>query len=172
MSLPYRVPGLVEVLAQPSGNVCWATVFTMMKSWKDQASYEIAAAVGTVGQHYADLFASDQALPTADFAAFLSDAGMQHLAPQDLTIDGWLQQLVEHGPIWVGTMNSLNPGAGLHSRLVRGMKGDGTASGTLFEIVDPDGGQTYDETVAIFVKKYDDAYSSSGDEQYIQIRFY
>ncbi len=69
-------------------------------------------------------------------------------------------------------MNSLNPPAGLHSRLVRGIKGDGTAAGTSFEMIDPDGGRTYDEAVNDFVKKYDDAYTASGDDQYIQIRFY
>jgi hypothetical protein len=172
MTLPYRVPGIIAALAQPNGNACWATVFTMMKSWKDQASYDIPVALGTVGQTYVDLFNAGLALPTGDFAAFLNDAGMQYLAPQDPTLDGWLQQLVQHGPIWVGTMNSLAPGAGLHSRLVRGMKGDGTAAGTSFEIIDPDGGGTYDEAVNTFVKKYDDAYVASGDDQYIQIRFY
>jgi Papain-like cysteine protease AvrRpt2 len=172
MTLPYRVPGIIEVIAQPNDNACWATVFTMMKSWKDQSSYEIKAALGTVGQHYVDLFSSASGLPPGEFSSFLADAGMQHLAPQDLTIDGWLQQLVDHGPIWVGTMNSLDPGAGLHSRLVRGLKGDRTAPGTAFEIVDPDGGKTYDEGVIEFVKKYDEAYTASGDDQYIQIRFY
>ncbi|MGJ4912959.1 papain-like cysteine protease family protein [Bradyrhizobium sp. HKCCYLRH2060] len=172
MTLPYRVPGIIEILAQPNDQACWATAFTMMKSWKDQASCEIATALGTVGQQYVDLLNSNSPLSASQFGSFLADAGMQHLAPQDLTIDGWLQQLVDHGPIWVGTMNSLNPPAGLHSRLVRGIKGDGTAAGTSFEMIDPDGGRTYDEAVNDFVKKYDDAYTASGDDQYIQIRFY
>jgi len=33
MPLAYRVPGIIEILAQPNDEACWATVFTMMKSW-------------------------------------------------------------------------------------------------------------------------------------------
>jgi hypothetical protein len=172
MQLPYHVPGIFETIAQPSSMVCWATVFTMLKSWKEQDSYEIDAALVTVGEQYVDLFNSNSALATSQFLPFLSSAGIQHLAPQNLTIDGWLQRLKTSGPIWVGTMNSTDPGAGLHSRLIRGMTGDGTPGATYFEIIDPDGGREYDEALPVFIKKYEDAYTSSGDDQYIQIRFY
>ena len=38
--LPYRT-GIRTSIAQPSPMGCWATVYTMMKSWKDRCSYPI-----------------------------------------------------------------------------------------------------------------------------------
>lgn len=172
MALPFQVAGTIEVLAQPSTLSCWATAYTMMKSWKDQASYDIAMALGKVGQKYVDLFNGNNALPANQFGPFLSDAGLAHLAPINLSVDGWLQQLQKHGLAWVGTMNSVNPGAGLHSRIVQGMTGDGSATGTNMLMIDPDGGKSYPETLAVFIQKYETAHQKSGDDQYIQIRFF
>ncbi|WP_225032065.1 papain-like cysteine protease family protein [Paraburkholderia sp. XV] len=172
MPLPFQVEGTIEVLAQPSSLTCWATAYTMMKSWKDQASYDIPTALGQVGQQYVDLFNANKALPADQFGPFLSNARLSHLAPVNLSVDGWLHQLQSHGLTWVGTMNSVNPGAGLHSRIVQGMSGDGSAAGTNMLMIDPAGGQTYEEALTVFIQKYETAYKNSGDDQYIQIRFF
>jgi len=44
------------VLRQPNTMACWATVYTMMLSWKKQASFDIASAVVTVGETYLRVF--------------------------------------------------------------------------------------------------------------------
>jgi hypothetical protein len=54
-------------------------------------------------------------------------------------------------------MNSVNPGAGLHSRIVQGMEGDGSAAGTSMRMIDPDGGATYTEPLSVFIQKYETA---------------
>lgn len=160
------------MLAQPSPKACWATAFTMMKAWKAQASYDIAKAVATVGPKYSEYFLKDSGLPASEFGAFLLAAGVSHQAQINLSVQGWVDQLKAHGLTWVGTMNSIAPPAGLHSRIVEGVEGDGSASGTLMKIIDPDGGRQYSETFISFVRKYEDAFNASHDDQYFQIRFF
>lgn len=48
MSLPCDAPGLQFALAQPTSLVCWATVFTMMYSWRRQSPIAIRDAVNAV----------------------------------------------------------------------------------------------------------------------------
>ena len=55
-SIPYQVPGIKTVLAQPSPMSCWATVYCMMRSWKDQTSYPIREAVLKVGTKWANYY--------------------------------------------------------------------------------------------------------------------
>jgi hypothetical protein len=43
----YTVPGHKDLISQqPKNSVCWAADYTMMISWKNQRSYDIADAVG------------------------------------------------------------------------------------------------------------------------------
>ena len=78
MSLPYDVPGETVVLTQPSPKSCWATVYTMMRSWKDQSSYDLEAAVAAIGDKYLEILRADTALPVEEFGPFLDAAGMTH----------------------------------------------------------------------------------------------
>src|SRR5207302_1760617 len=48
MAMFYVVPSPPVALAQPSGMACWATVYTMMISWKNQTQYEILTAISAV----------------------------------------------------------------------------------------------------------------------------
>jgi Papain-like cysteine protease AvrRpt2 len=89
----------------------------------------------------------------------------------NLTIAGWVNQLRTRGLLWVGTLNSIGPGAGLHSRIVEAMSGDGTVDGTVMHIVDPAGGRKYQEKFRDFITKYEGAFAqASGD--YFQIRHF
>ena len=144
----------------------------MLKAWKMQTSFDIAKEVATVGPRYSEYFTKHKGLPPGEFGAFLTAAEMSHQAQINLSVQGWMNQLKTYGLTWVGTMNSISPPAGLHSRIVEGMEGDGTAGGTLMKIIDPDGGKRYLEAFTTFVKKYEDAFNASHDDQYFQIRFY
>ena len=169
MSLPYDVPGFKAVLAQPTSLVCWATVYTMMVSWRRQLSQSIPAAVGAVGARFATMFGANQAMPPGDFIPFLQAAGMAHEPMVNLTIAGWEQKLRSHGLLWVGTMNtdySLR-----HSRIIEGISGDGSPGGTRMKIIDPDGGRRYDEPFTTFLSKYESAFTG-GNDLYYQIRHY
>jgi len=156
MAADYNVPGLKVVLAQPSSLVCWATVYTMMVSWRRQTGMSIRDAVAAVGERYAIMVDNNQAMPPGDFIPFLLSAGMTHEPMINLPPERWLQRLQARGLLWVGTMNT--DYSGRHSRILGGMGGDGTPGGTIMRIIDPDGGRRYPETFQIFLKKYEAAF--------------
>ena len=47
--IPYRVPGVMSLLKQPSGMACWATAYTMMENWKFAHSTSIHDALVPLG---------------------------------------------------------------------------------------------------------------------------
>jgi len=155
---------------------CWATVYTMMKSWKDQASYPIRDAVGAVGIKWRDYYDASfatppQGLPSSEFGPFLVAARMSHEPMMNLTIEGWVSLLRRHGLLWIGASVTINPNTGLHSRILEGMAGDGTPNGTTMNMIDPDGGRQYVEPFMVFLAKYESGILSVGGE-YFQIRHF
>ncbi len=151
----YRVPGLVAPLRQPSGMVCWATVTTMMMSWREQASMSIETAMGRIGAKYLAKFRNNEGLLGSEKAPFLVAAGLSYEHPQSLTASGWEGLLRRYGPLWVTTDE--NPGAGfsIHARILICIRGDGTAAGTTMEFVDPAKGNSYSENFGKFLEKYE-----------------
>lgn len=174
--IPYKVPGFASVLAQPSPMSCWATVYTMMRSWRYQQSFGIRDAVLAVGQKWADYYdqsypPTQRGLPPAEFAPFLKAAQMTHQPMVNLTIDEWARMLRRYGLLWIGAAVKPEVGSGLHSRIVEGIHGNGKHDGTFMEIIDPDGGKRYTEAFMTFLGKYEAGILSVGGE-YFQIRHY
>ena len=155
-AVDYTVPGIVPAIAQPSSMVCWATVSTMMISWKDNQSVPIEAAMDRVGRQWGDKVRANQGLLGSEKPVFLAAAGFIAEPPQSLSIDGWESMLRRYGPIWVTTDEA--PGApwAIHARIIRGIHGDGTAGGTALDIVDPAGGRAYTESFARLVQRYEE----------------
>lgn len=175
-NVPYQVPGIKTVLAQPSPMSCWATVYCMMRSWKDQTSYPIRDAVLKVGQKWADYYDAsyppkNQGLPSSEFGPFLAAARMRHQPMMNITIDEWGRLLRVHGLLWIGASVTINPNTGLHSRILEGITGNGQPYSTSMKIIDPDGGKQYSEPFMVFLAKYESGIRSvSGD--YFQIRHF
>lgn len=174
--IPYAVPGLKTVLSQPSPMSCWATVYCMMRSWKDQASYPIRDAVLRVGQKWADFYdksypPTNQGLPSDQFGPFLQEARMEHEPMANLIVEQWGRLLRTYGLLWIGASVTVNPNTGLHSRILEGIAGDGEPSSTFMKIIDPDDGRQYSEPFMVFLAKYESGILSvSGD--YFQIRHF
>ncbi len=169
--LPFTVPGLRVVLAQPSSMVCWATVHAMMRSWKFRTSVDIRPAAAAVAEKYGVMVDNNQGLPSDEFGPFISAAQMEVQPMINLTIAGWVSLLRSKGLIWVGTLNSLGPGAGLHSRIVEAMSGDGSVDSTVMHIIDPAGGRQYQESFRVFIAKYEGAFGQV-EGSYFQIRYF
>ena len=174
--IPYRVPGIKSVLAQPSSMSCWATVYCMMRSWKDQQSYPIRDSVLKVGKKWADYYdksypPTNAGLPSKQFAPFLQDAQMTHQPMMNLMIEQWARLMRRHGLLWIGAAVTTEVKSGLHSRILEGMHGDGKPESTWMKIIDPDGGKTYDEPFMVFLAKYEAGIMSVGGE-YFQIRHF
>jgi hypothetical protein len=144
----------------------------MLKSWKENTSLDIRNCVNEVDPKYGRLFDAQGALPSTEFGPFLDKAGVTHLPMVNLSIAGWEQRLRSNGLLWVGALASLDPGSGLHSRLLEGMRGDGSPDGTSMLIVDPAYGNRYAEPFADFIAKYERAIANTGKPEYYQVRFF
>jgi hypothetical protein len=161
----------VPLIPQPTPNSCWATGVAMIKSWKDQASFNpenVAEVTGYWRQYYQD------GLPPDDDIIF-SFFDMAAQPAQTYTVEGFYQLLENYGPLWVA---SSQPGP--HIRVVIGMQGDGTADGTLLYINDPweDGmtqyrpnnkGSRITETYNEFIRKQAELAQTELDEQAIYV---
>jgi hypothetical protein len=161
-TLQYDVPGNFWVLAQPSGMACWATVFTMLKSWRSQREMSIDQALATVGQRWVDIYRADTGLSGDDKPTFLSTAGLVAEPPQSFSIQGWETLLRNYGPIWITTDEAPGAAWAIHARIITGIHGDGTPEGTKFKIVDPAGGRRYEESIAVFIPKYEEEVIRTG----------
>lgn len=154
-TLNYRVEG-VPILTQPSSMTCWATVSTMMVSWRDGVSYAIQDAMALAGQEYVDKFNANEGLGGGEKEAFLSAMGLQGEPPMNYTAEGIQELLESHGPLWVTTDEDESALFAIHARIMTGIQGDGTPDGTMVELIDPaDGSQAW-ETLAHFVERYEE----------------
>lgn len=155
-AVDFRVPGIVPQLRQPSSMTCWATVTTMMTSWRDSASMTIERALGLAGQQWVDKFGRNEGLSSAEKAPFLAAAGLVAEPPMSYSLEGWERLLRTYGPLWVTTDEQPGAGFAIHARVIAGMHGDGTPGGTYFDIVDPGTGTEYTERFADFLTKYEE----------------
>jgi hypothetical protein len=150
------VPGVVQPLKQPSDMACWATVATIIYSWKNKTSMGIKDVMAAAGPKYEALFASNGGLRGIDKPAFLNAmGGLKNEGPQNYTVAGWAKLLSDYGPLWVTTDEGSSGNFAVHARVLTAIKGDGTPNGTLFTIVDPTDGKIHSETVSEFVKKFE-----------------
>lgn len=154
-TINYMVPGIVPSIKQPNSMACWATVATIMYSWKNKKSVEIRDVLKVSGKKYEDIFSNNSGLSAADKAAFLKSLDLKAEAPQNFTIAGWEKLLRQVGPIWVTTDEAPVGRFAIHARVLTGIKGDGTATGTVFYVVDPATGISGAETVAAFISKFE-----------------
>jgi hypothetical protein len=154
--MSYRVPGIVVPVRQPSSMTCWATVTTMMLSWREQASLTIERALDRIGQVYVDKFHNNQGLAADEKGPFLAAVGLQAEPAQSYSLEGWLQLLKTYGPLWVTTDESQTDGRfAIHARILVGMSGDGTPNGTQLVIVDPAIGAEIIEDFSTFITKFE-----------------
>lgn len=162
-TMAYDIPGDFWVMAQPSGMSCWATTYTMLKSWREQRQLTIPEALATVGQRWVDVFEANTGLSGSDKPLFLASAGLAAEPPQSFAIPTWESMLRQYGPIWITTDERPGMPGGIHARIVTGIYGDGTAEGTFFKIVDPAGGRRYEESIAVFIPKYEEEVRATGN---------
>jgi len=156
----YTVPGLVPIIAQPSNMTCWATVATMMMSWRDKVSYSIQDAMDQAGANYRAMFDANEGLKAADHEDFAAACGMGIEFPMSYTVSG-LRSLIEtHGPIVAIADEAPGDLWAIHARVIRGIFGDGTPDGTSLRINDPAGGRQYTESFRAFTQKFEEVAES------------
>ncbi len=156
------VPGAVPAMAQPTGMSCWATVYTMLASWKQDQSLTIDDALAEIGQRWVDVYTADTGLLSADKVDFVAQAGLVAEPPQNFGIQDWEYLLRTYGPIWVTTDEAPGLPWAIHARVITAIRGDGTPGNTRLTIIDPAGGRTYRETFAVFWPKYEEEVRRTG----------
>jgi hypothetical protein len=166
--MSYQVSGQVDIIAQPTSLVCWATVYTMMRSWEYEQSMTIRDAVAAVDAKYGVMVDNNRAMPPAEFAPFLRAAGMSWEPMANYTIDAWENMLLKYGLLWVGTMNL--DSSGRHSRIIRGINNSGNSATSSFSIIDPAGGRQYVERFPDFLARYEGAFTFGPNDLYYQVR--
>ena len=162
-AVSYKVPGIVNPIRQPSSMVCWATVTTIMISWKRQQSLSIDTAVGGIGAIYLNKYKNNQGLTADEKIPFLKAAGFLFEYPESLSIGGWERLLRNNGPIWITTAEGTDANFGIHARIMTAINGDGTANGTTLTIVDPATGTSYNEKFSDFLVKFEREVRVSSD---------
>jgi Papain-like cysteine protease AvrRpt2 len=153
-AVDFRVSGIVPPLRQETALTCWATVTTMLIGWRDNVSLPVEEALRPIGQAWADKYRAGVALLGSETASFFASAGLVGEPPASHTAEGWERLLRTYGPLWVTTSEIPGQPFSMHARVMIGIHGDGTASGTQFDIVDPGTGTEYRETLADFTHKY------------------
>jgi|GEM_PF-5302716 len=146
----------MPIIAQPSCDTCWATVATMMVSWRDKASYTIQDVMNMAGPTYRAKFDKGEGLAASEKDAFLKTLGMTGEAPMCYTVSGLRALLETHGPLWATTDEQPGAGFSIHARIITGMFGDETVDGTSLRVIDPDGGRQYTETFREFAQKFEE----------------
>ena len=158
----YTVPGIVPAIAQPSSMACWATVYTMLYSWQRQTSFSIEDALSDLGTHWLNRYRNNTGLPGSEKQTFVNAAGLVAEPPMNPSLEDWEQMLRQYGPIWLTTNERPDVGWAIHARVLVGIHGDGTPTGTKFKIIDPAGGRQYEESIATFLPKYEDEVRRTG----------
>jgi N-acetylmuramoyl-L-alanine amidase/uncharacterized protein YycO len=154
-SFSYDVAGTVPALTQPSPNACWATVATMLISWRDQASYPISAVCDMGGSNFRSIFDADTGLPRDQKPAFLAKLPLCEEPPANYLPDAYLRMLQSYGALWVTTDVGNSGNVAIHARVMTGIYGDGSPDNTFVWLIDPADGQRHNESFRHFAATFE-----------------
>ena len=167
------VSGNVPIRAQPSGMTCWATVTTMLLSWRDGTAYSIDDAMDAIGSKWERKFHNNNGLLASEKQSFLNDAGLVAEPPAtNYGVDQFRSMLESYGPLWVtGDVNPTTGTFAIHARILIEMWGDGTPSGTTLKLIDPAGGTTQTLSFQQFAAQFEEEISdpTGGSDTRIQV---
>lgn len=154
--LDYRVPDLPMPLQQTTSNLCWATVATMMASWRDRQSRTVDGYIGSLGGPWAAKLPANEVLTPAEAPQFLATMGLQIESTQaNFTAERWESMLRDWGPIWVTADPSSAPGAqGYHAYIVVGIHGPSDGDPTV-DVIDPGIGREVQMPLSELVARYE-----------------
>ena len=155
LTLDYRVPNLPMPMKQPSQMVCWATVATMMASWRDQQTHTLSGYINGLGEPWRTKLATDKGLAASEAPQLLATMGLQVETTQaNFTAERWEQMLHDFGPLWVTADNNSKPDIqGVHAHVLVGIHGPSDGDPTV-DIIDPGIGAEVQMPMSDFVERY------------------
>lgn len=157
----YRVNNHLYPLKQPTKNSCWATVLTMLLSWKEQKLLNIDQVVSRFGKNYESLLArsAHEGISITDEIELYKKADLGIMRQLSPSIEGWEYFLQQYGPLSV-TVDAKPPyGGTVHAILVTGIYGRKDATDTMLSYIDPLTGAESMVNFMVFIKMYEAKYS-------------
>ena len=129
----------VAPLRQVGDMDCWATVYTMLVSWKNQRFYGVGEAMENLGDKYLDYWRKNQGLPGGEEKQFVAAANMAVLAPASYPMSTFVKLLEQNGPLWIISGDGISS----HAQLLIGIFGRSLEEKydnyetSIFELIDP-----------------------------------
>jgi hypothetical protein len=146
----------IPLLKQSSDMSCWATVYTMMKSWRDGRELSVNNVVTDLGEPWKSYYLKDIGLPPEKIKDFAETVYMETKPPANYTLEAYVEML-QKSPLWIMTGN----GFIRHARLLIGVYGNPNADGikkyedSTFEFIDPLVGTYSYESGLEFVRSFE-----------------
>jgi GH24 family phage-related lysozyme (muramidase) len=152
-AVDYTISGVLEPLRQNAPMTCWATVITMMWSWRRQASASVADVLANAGQEWVDRYNRGDVLDPALAKSLYDALGLATIESFNPTIESWESLLRQYGPLYVDV--GYGTSTTTHALIVTGISGDGTAAGTTIRYVDPTRGESVSRNFGDFLRNYE-----------------
>lgn len=159
-----EVPGSYRVvrhdvvpLRQIGAMDCWATVFTMIASWKDGQEYQVAEVMEALGSSYLEYWRENTGLPGGHELDFVSRTGMTARPPAAYFLQSYVEMLEDHGPLWIITGDGISS----HAKLLVGIFGPtfeedlASYQKAVFEFIDPATGMYVYQPALEFMEEFE-----------------
>jgi hypothetical protein len=143
----------VPAINQVKSLGCWAASLAMLESHRKLQTLSIEAVLAEVGAPYTDMYANNTGLKPSETAGFMQAFGLRDASIGAITAESLALQIQERGPLWVVVDEDVSEKFSVHARVVTGVKGDGSLSGTNVIYNDPATGRQENETLAQFIAK-------------------
>lgn len=167
-----KFAGTVPKLKQENSMACWATVATMMVSWKEGRQMTVLEVLQKAGAQYVTKFQNGLGLLSSEKEAFIGALGMEGEAPASYPPQQYIDWVNTYGPLWITTDSSEAEGQfSPHARVVTRMTGTGSpdGSGTSIVFIDPATGTEQTETFSTFLAAYEQMVTDNPGDLFIQI---
>jgi len=143
----------VPAINQVKSKGCWAAAVTMLRSFQDKQTLDIAAVLDEAGAPYPDMYENNTGLQPSDIAAFMEAFHLQDATLGALTAEALAAQLKDRGPLWVVVDEDPAATFSVHARVITGVRGGGEPDDTNVIYNDPATGTEQSETLAAFIAK-------------------
>lgn len=168
-----KISGNIPLLKQEKIKGCWATVATMLMSWKQGKALTVTEAMGSVGAKYLQIYNDDIGLSSSEKPAFISAINMQGEPPANYTLQQYIDWVNTYGPLWVTTDSASASGKfSPHARILTKITGTGTPDGigTNMTFINPTTGSEVTQSFLDFIKAFEQMVTDNKSEDlFIQI---
>lgn len=137
--LKYQIHYRITPIKQEKSMDCWATVYTMMNSWRIKKHISVHETMVDLGSPWYEYYLNNEGLPASQERRFFCKVGLTFEPSANYLISFYKNALGRYGPLWITSGDGFNS----HARLMVGLYGDGSYENTCLEFIDPKTGKVY-----------------------------